>query len=86
MKSKKIIDTFEKGELIKIIKECHVKLNRIPPKSLEYFEMSSGEIEICFECVIDAFMEFGFDLNNDEPNDYGVELNKAIYSLQFMMD
>ena len=85
MKAKPKIVVLEKNEFIKVMKECFTKLNRMPPKSLEVLEMNLEEIGYCFDCATDAFCEFGLELN-DEPNPLGLEIEKAITTLQIMMD
>jgi len=64
-------------EMLELIRECFTKEDKVPPKSLENFEMSLDEVDLCLYTVSDIFCEEGMNDNSNTLNDYGSKLEDA---------
>ena len=70
-------------EAVKIIENCFAKQKLIPPKALDFSEMTLEDIDFCTDCVADILILEGFEADW-EPNEYGLKLEDAIdFLLQF---
>ena len=82
MKTGQKIEVLERNEFINIMEKCFAKLNIITPVFLENAEMTPEQLDFCRDSAINAFHEFGFNWEKDEPNAFGLELKKAVTTLQ----